>query len=104
MRIVKDRQTGSPKGFAYIDFQNEEGVKAALSLSGSKVKGSDINVQRSKPKVKERPTVTEDQPKPKLFKTPRPRATLVPRTIKVPATQQKPVSSNEEFRKKFLMK
>lgn len=37
------------QGFAYIDFDNEDGLLAALKLNNHKVKGSKLKVRRSDP-------------------------------------------------------
>jgi len=47
-RLVKDRE-GVPKGFGYVEFQNDEGVKEALKADQSILLGQKIIVRRSKP-------------------------------------------------------
>lgn len=49
IRLMKDRKTGASRGFAYVDFDNEDGLTAALKLNSQKVKGSKIKVMRSDP-------------------------------------------------------
>jgi len=47
-RLVKDRE-GVPKGFGYVEFQNDQGVKEALKADQSILLGQKIIVRRSKP-------------------------------------------------------
>ncbi|KAI5070523.1 hypothetical protein GOP47_0014866 [Adiantum capillus-veneris] len=49
IRLMKDRKTGASRRFAYVDFENEEGLTAALKLDNQKLKGSKIKVLRSDP-------------------------------------------------------
>jgi polyadenylate-binding protein 2 len=37
--IIKNMKTGHPKGAAFIEFTNKEGVDAAMQLNGQEVKG-----------------------------------------------------------------
>lgn len=49
VRLMKDRITGISRGFAYIDFENEQGLAEALSKNRQKLKGEKIKVLRSDP-------------------------------------------------------
>lgn len=42
--IVCDKYTGSPKGFAYLEFQTEASVANAIKLDGSEFKGRNLKV------------------------------------------------------------
>eukprot|EP01115_Flamella_aegyptia_P008568 TRINITY_DN35813_c0_g1_i1.p1 TRINITY_DN35813_c0_g1~~TRINITY_DN35813_c0_g1_i1.p1 ORF type:complete len:216 (-),score=65.74 TRINITY_DN35813_c0_g1_i1:61-708(-) len=42
--IIKDKYTGHPKGYAYIEFENEDAVKYALILNGSLIRGRQLKV------------------------------------------------------------
>nr|XP_044986528.1 polyadenylate-binding protein 2-like [Jaculus jaculus] len=42
--ILCDRVTGHPKGFAYVEFSEEESARAALALDGSLFRGRRIKV------------------------------------------------------------
>merc|ERR1719491_1264449 len=42
--IVCDKFSGKPKGFAYLEFQSEEGVENAVKLDGSTFKGRTLKV------------------------------------------------------------
>nr|XP_044986523.1 polyadenylate-binding protein 2-like [Jaculus jaculus] len=42
--ILCDRVTGHPKGFAYVEFSEEESARAALALDGSLFRGRQIKV------------------------------------------------------------
>jgi polyadenylate-binding protein 2 len=37
--IIKNMKTGHPKGAAFIEFTDKEGVNAALNMNGKPVKG-----------------------------------------------------------------
>lgn len=37
--IIKNMKTGHPKGAAFIEFTDKEGVNAALNMNGKQVKG-----------------------------------------------------------------
>ena len=37
--IIKNMKTGHPKGAAFIEFKEKEGVQAAMGLNGKEVKG-----------------------------------------------------------------
>lgn len=40
--IIKNMKTGHPKGAAFIEFTDKEGVNAAMNLNGKEVKGNDF--------------------------------------------------------------
>lgn len=42
--IVCDKFSGRPKGFAYLEFQSEDGVENAVKLDGSTFKGRTLKV------------------------------------------------------------
>jgi RNA recognition motif-containing protein len=42
--IIKNMKTGHPKGAAFIEFTDKEGVQAAMQLNGKEVKGKSINI------------------------------------------------------------
>ncbi|KAI5179627.1 hypothetical protein NEOKW01_0090 [Nematocida sp. AWRm80] len=52
IRIPKSRDTDKGKGFAYIEFENKESCKEALSLSGTECDGRRLVVDFAKPPVK----------------------------------------------------
>ncbi len=47
IKIIKDRNSGRSKGFAYVEFEERESVIAALSLSGQLVLGQPVAVKMS---------------------------------------------------------
>ena len=56
--IIKDRDTGNPKGFGFVEMENQaDGQKAIEDLDGTPVKGRDIRVNEARPRA--------DRPKPK---------------------------------------
>ena len=49
--LVMDRDTGRPRGFGFVEFNNAEHAKAAMSaLSGKNVDGRDLTVNEAKPR------------------------------------------------------
>ncbi|KZZ97845.1 translation initiation factor 4B [Ascosphaera apis ARSEF 7405] len=51
VRVVDDRLTGSSKGFGYVEFQDLEGLKKALTLSGTSLQGRAIRVSVAEPRT-----------------------------------------------------
>ena len=45
--ILVDKFTGSPKGFAYIEFADEQSVQNSLLLNGSLFRGRQLKVKRA---------------------------------------------------------
>ena len=51
VRIINDRDTGRPKGFAFIEMSSEEAGQAAISaLDGEEVSGRRIRVSEANPR------------------------------------------------------
>ena len=50
VRLIKDRETGRSKGFAFVEFANDSQAQAALKLDGDEFKGRrlKVNVARDK--------------------------------------------------------
>lgn len=49
--LIKDRATGRLKGFGFVTFTNEEGVKAALSMDGQELQGRKLKVNEARAKT-----------------------------------------------------
>lgn len=50
-RIIKDRETNRPKGFAFVEMEDDSEAKAAIdALHGIEVDGRSINVNEAKPR------------------------------------------------------
>merc|ERR1712032_906210 len=49
--ILVDKFTGSPKGFAYIEFADEQGVQNSLLLSGSLFRGRQLKVVQKRTNI-----------------------------------------------------
>ena len=50
--IVRDRETGEPRGFAFVEMANaEEADKAIAALNGGVVDGRPLNVNEARPKT-----------------------------------------------------
>jgi RNA recognition motif-containing protein len=51
VNILKDRFTGEPKGFGFIEMKSEDEAKAAIeAMNGKDLKGRAINVAEARPK------------------------------------------------------
>ena len=54
-KIITDRETGRPRGFAFVEMaQKEEGQRAIQGLNNTSVDNFDINVAEARPR-EERP-------------------------------------------------
>src|ERR1700747_669442 len=50
--LMKDRDTGRSRGFAFVEMTNmEEGERAIAALNGTQLGGRAINVSEARPKV-----------------------------------------------------
>ena len=51
VNIVTDRDTGQPRGFAFVEMTNDgEGDRAIEAINGKEVGGSALNVNEARPK------------------------------------------------------
>jgi translation initiation factor 4B len=51
VRIVEDKLNRSPKGFGYVEFASVEGLKKALTFSGTTLQGRGIRVSIAEPRM-----------------------------------------------------
>ena len=50
-KIMMDRETGKPRGFAFVEMSNDgEAQKAIASLNGKEFKGRALNVNEARPR------------------------------------------------------
>jgi RNA-binding protein 39 len=48
-RVIKDRHTGRSKGIAYVDFESEHNLLAAIMRDGEALKGRALSIAKSRP-------------------------------------------------------
>ena len=52
VNIIADRETGRPRGFAFVEMMTEEGASAAINaLNGQDVDGRALKVSEAKPRA-----------------------------------------------------
>ena len=52
VQLITDRDTGRPRGFAFVEMSNdEEAAKAITALNGTQMDGRALNVNEAKPKA-----------------------------------------------------
>ncbi|MDF1543839.1 MAG: RNA-binding protein [bacterium] len=52
VRVIMDRDSGRPKGFAFVEMSGQEEATAAITgLNGKEVNGRELNVNEAKPKT-----------------------------------------------------
>ena len=50
--VITDRETGRPRGFAFVTMSNDEEARAAIeSLNGREIDGRTITVNEARPKT-----------------------------------------------------
>jgi RNA recognition motif-containing protein len=55
VNLVKDRETGRARGFAFVEMpNNEEAAKAIAALDGKEVAGRNLKVNEARPKTESR--------------------------------------------------
>ena len=51
VNIIKDKYTGDPRGFAFVEMSNKDEAAAAISgLSGQDMNGRTLNVNEARPR------------------------------------------------------
>ncbi len=52
VNVITDRETGRPKGFAFVEMASEQAAQAAMSaLNGKSVDDREIKVDKAKPQA-----------------------------------------------------
>ena len=63
IKIVTDRETGQPRGFAFVTMSNDPEARAAIeSLDGKEFGGRSLKVSEARPK-EDRPTRSSSRPR-----------------------------------------
>lgn len=53
--VIKDKFTGDPRGFGFVEMPNQSEAQAAIAgLNGKQVKGQAINVNEARPRTDSR--------------------------------------------------
>jgi RNA recognition motif-containing protein len=50
VRVITDRETGKPRGFAFVEMPDEAAEKAMRELDGTQADGRAISVTKARPK------------------------------------------------------
>ena len=49
--LIRDRDTGQPRGFAFVEMTDQQGAQAAIAqLNGAELRGRAMNVNEARPK------------------------------------------------------
>jgi RNA recognition motif-containing protein len=57
VNIITDRETGQPKGFAFVEMAEETAAKAAIgALNGKDIKGRNVTVNEARPRKERSPS------------------------------------------------
>jgi RNA recognition motif-containing protein len=54
IRIIRDKQTNKPKGYGYVEFQDDKSVNIALEMKEMRIDGRKIIIKRSQSDTKMR--------------------------------------------------
>ncbi len=55
VKIVNDRDTGRPRGFAFVEMEDQEALTAIESLDGADFSGRNLKVNEARPREQQRP-------------------------------------------------
>jgi len=51
VNMITDRDTGQPRGFAFVEMTDQQGAQAAIAqLNGAELRGRTMNVNEARPK------------------------------------------------------
>lgn len=51
VKVITDRDTGRPKGFAFVEMPQQDQARAAIAaLNGQALKGRNVNVNEARPR------------------------------------------------------
>ena len=55
VKLISDRETGRPRGFGFVEMDDEGGKAAIDALDGTNFEGRDIKVNEAKPRTERAP-------------------------------------------------
>jgi len=55
VKLIADRETGRPRGFGFVEMDDQGATKAIESLDGSDMGGRNIKVNEARPRVERAP-------------------------------------------------
>jgi len=50
VKLITDRETGRPRGFGFVDMEDEDGDKAISALDGAEMGGRNLRVSPARPR------------------------------------------------------
>jgi len=55
VKLIEDRETGRPRGFGFVEMDDQGALKAIQNLDGSDMGGRNIKVNEARPRVERAP-------------------------------------------------
>ena len=55
VKLISDQHTGRPRGFGFVEMDDEGGAKAIESLDGTEFGGRTLKVNEAKPRTERKP-------------------------------------------------
>lgn len=55
IKVITDRETGRPRGFAFVDMDQSDAEKAIEALNGSDMDGRTLRINEARPRTERRP-------------------------------------------------
>jgi RNA recognition motif-containing protein len=55
VNVIEDRETGRPRGFAFVEMDEEAADAAIAALTGTDLGGRTLNINEARPRTESRP-------------------------------------------------